>query len=210
MKGSAVVVFCVISLPSICYVCSFALTGHKELCGGASVMKYARGLCLVRECVAQPMCNKLRCQSLGHERHVSKCSPLPRMLLETHCLLKTFTPSSRWQSVDGNDETCRSCDISHRLEEPLPTDTPRTATVSKALPAVMHDYVRNTADHKPVNYIRIRPHMAQRPPNKPQPSSGVMKRGADHRAGEFSRVYYCLMFKSLIKPMFLNVKSRTL
>ncbi|XP_076000873.1 zona pellucida sperm-binding protein 3b [Genypterus blacodes] len=103
---------------------------------------------------------------------------------------------NRWQSIDGNDETCRSCDVSQRLEEPLTTETPKTTTVSTSPPAITQD---NTV-HKPANYIRIRPHMSQRPPYQPQVSSRRMKRGADYRAGEDRWCHCWILF--LLNPCF--------
>ncbi|KAM9845050.1 zona pellucida sperm-binding protein 3-like, partial [Aulostomus maculatus] len=38
----------------------------------------------------------------------------------------------RWRSVDGHDQACRSCDKSHRFEEPRPTEQPKTTSKAKS------------------------------------------------------------------------------
>ncbi|XP_045907433.1 zona pellucida sperm-binding protein 3-like isoform X2 [Micropterus dolomieu] len=86
---------------------------------------------------------------------------------------------NRWRSADGNDQACRSCDISHRVEESLPTEPPKTTISNKSWPSMtpQETLVQNRAKQPPASYFRFRPGMHQKP-NHPQQSSARLKRGA--------------------------------
>ncbi|XP_039998624.1 zona pellucida sperm-binding protein 3b [Xiphias gladius] len=89
---------------------------------------------------------------------------------------------NRWQSVDGNDRTCRSCNISHRVEEPPSTKPPPTTIGTKATVS-QESLVQNRPEQNPANYIRIRPGMHQSQHNQPPHSSTrLMKRETDDKA----------------------------
>lgn len=100
---------------------------------------------------------------------------------------------SRWRSVDGNDQACRSCDISHRAEEPLSTEPPQTTIGTKAWPSTSppESRVQNRPEQKPATYFRFNPGTHQSRHTR-QSSAGVMKRGADYKAGKYNR--YCIYF----------------
>ncbi|XP_034411937.1 zona pellucida sperm-binding protein 3-like [Cyclopterus lumpus] len=66
---------------------------------------------------------------------------------------------NRWRSVDGNDQVCRSCDISHRDEEPLPTEVLKTTIGSQAWPSKTSPEDR--PDQRPANYFSFRPGVLQ-------------------------------------------------
>uniref|UniRef100_A0A3B5ACX0 Zona pellucida sperm-binding protein 3 n=1 Tax=Stegastes partitus TaxID=144197 RepID=A0A3B5ACX0_9TELE len=87
---------------------------------------------------------------------------------------------NRWRSIDGNDQACRSCDVSHRNEEPPSTPPPTTTRSTRAWPttAARESLDQNGAEHLPATYIRFRPGMHQSRLGK------LIKRGADHEAGE--------------------------
>ncbi|XP_070775597.1 zona pellucida sperm-binding protein 3-like [Enoplosus armatus] len=92
---------------------------------------------------------------------------------------------NRWRSVDGNDQACRSCDISHRVEEPLSTERPKTTMSTKAWPSVtpQKSLVQNGPEQHPASYVRFRPGMHQSQHNQPQQlSARLMKRGAEYKA----------------------------
>ncbi|CAB1454580.1 unnamed protein product [Pleuronectes platessa] len=81
---------------------------------------------------------------------------------------------NRWRSVDGNDQECRSCDISHRIKEPPLTEAPDAIAWSNMIPP--EGSVQNRPGHPPATYMRLRPH------DKPHQSSArLMKRGAESR-----------------------------
>ncbi|KAM7379302.1 hypothetical protein PAMP_004866 [Pampus punctatissimus] len=87
---------------------------------------------------------------------------------------------NRWLSVDGNDQACRSCDISHRVEEP-PKTTISTEAWTDMTP--QESFIQNSPKHLPSRFVRFRPGMQQSQYNKPQqPSAGLMKRKADYKA----------------------------
>uniref|UniRef100_UPI0037E91C27 zona pellucida sperm-binding protein 3-like n=1 Tax=Semicossyphus pulcher TaxID=241346 RepID=UPI0037E91C27 len=92
---------------------------------------------------------------------------------------------NRWRSVDGNDEACRSCDISQRVEEPPSTEPPTTSISTQASASVTprESLVQSKPEQQPANYLRVRPGMHQSRHNKLQQSSaGLMKRGAEYTA----------------------------
>lgn len=93
---------------------------------------------------------------------------------------------SRWRSVDGNDQACRSCDVSHRVEEPLSTEPSETTIGTKAWPPVtpQQSLAQNRPDQHPDSYFHFRPgvHQSQHN-NRQQSSAGLMKRGAEYKAG---------------------------
>ncbi|XP_065810101.1 zona pellucida sperm-binding protein 3 isoform X1 [Labrus bergylta] len=90
-----------------------------------------------------------------------------------------------WRSVDGNDQVCRNCDISHPVEEP-PSTEPLTATTSTKAwhPMSPQDSsVQHTQEHHLAAHFRVRPGMQQSRHNKPQQTSaGLMKREAEYQA----------------------------
>ncbi|XP_059201154.1 zona pellucida sperm-binding protein 3-like [Centropristis striata] len=91
-----------------------------------------------------------------------------------------------WRSVDGNDQVCRSCDLSHRSEEPLPTERPETTIGTKAWTSgtSQESLVQNRPEQQQTsNYIYVRPGTHQIQHNKPQQySARVMKRRAEQGA----------------------------
>ncbi|KAM9349935.1 uncharacterized protein ABDE67_009653 [Symphorus nematophorus] len=91
---------------------------------------------------------------------------------------------NRWRSVDGNNQACRSCNPSHRVEEPPSTEAPETTISTKAWPSVtpQQSLVQNKPEQRPASYFRIRPGMHQRQHNKYQQSAAGLKRGAEHKA----------------------------
>ncbi|XP_010750991.2 zona pellucida sperm-binding protein 3 [Larimichthys crocea] len=92
---------------------------------------------------------------------------------------------NRWRSVDGNDQACRSCDVSHQVEEPLFTEPPKTTISTKASPSMtpQESLVNNRHEHHPASYLRLRPGLHPSQHNKHQQSSaGMMKRGAEYKA----------------------------
>ncbi|XP_041659625.1 zona pellucida sperm-binding protein 3-like [Cheilinus undulatus] len=93
----------------------------------------------------------------------------------------SFTENS-WRSIDGNDQACRSCDITHRAEKPPPTELPTAITSTKAQPFMnpQRSLVQKLQEHSPSTFVRVRPGMRLRGHIKPQYSSaGIMKRGAE-------------------------------
>ncbi|XP_051261093.1 zona pellucida sperm-binding protein 3-like [Dicentrarchus labrax] len=92
---------------------------------------------------------------------------------------------NRWRSVDGNDQACRSCDISHRVEEPESTASPKTTTNTKAWPHItpQESLVQNRPGKHTASYFRFRPELHQSQLNKPlQSSARLMKTGAESTA----------------------------
>ncbi|XP_056246356.1 zona pellucida sperm-binding protein 3-like [Seriola aureovittata] len=92
---------------------------------------------------------------------------------------------NRWRSVDGNDQACRSCNISHQVEEPPSTEAPATTISTKAWSTMIsqESLVQSGDEQHPATYIRFRPGMQQSQQNKPHQSSArLMKRGADNKA----------------------------
>ncbi|XP_035026552.2 zona pellucida sperm-binding protein 3 [Hippoglossus stenolepis] len=86
---------------------------------------------------------------------------------------------NRWRSVDGNDQECRSCDISHRIEEPPLTEAPDAIASYQAWSSMIPQEasVQNRPEQPPATYMRLRPH------NKPHQSSArLMKRGTEQKA----------------------------
>ncbi|XP_036941014.1 zona pellucida sperm-binding protein 3-like [Acanthopagrus latus] len=82
---------------------------------------------------------------------------------------------NRWRSVDGNDQACRSCDVSHRVEEPPSTDTPKTTVGTEARQPAMQQ--ESLLQSRPANFVRVRPEKLQ------QSSAGLMKkRDAEDKA----------------------------
>ncbi|XP_031137066.1 zona pellucida sperm-binding protein 3-like isoform X2 [Sander lucioperca] len=92
---------------------------------------------------------------------------------------------NRWRSVDGNDQACRSCNVSHRVAQPLPTERPKTTISTKAWPSKtsQQSSVQNRPEQHPANYYRFHPSMHQSQHSKPrQSSAGAMKRGVEYKA----------------------------
>ncbi|XP_062285039.1 zona pellucida sperm-binding protein 3-like [Scomber scombrus] len=91
---------------------------------------------------------------------------------------------NRWLSVDGNDHVCRSCDNSHRVEEPPSTEPPKTTVSTKAWLDMtsQESFVQSNAKHPSATFVRFRPGMHQSQHYKPQQSpAGLMKREADYK-----------------------------
>ncbi|XP_068594280.1 zona pellucida sperm-binding protein 3-like [Cebidichthys violaceus] len=87
---------------------------------------------------------------------------------------------NRWRSVDGNDQACRSCDVSHRGEEPLPTEPLKTTISTQALPSKTPPEDR--PEQHPASYFRVWPGKDPSQYGKPQQSSpGLMKRSAEYK-----------------------------
>ncbi|GAA6228276.1 zona pellucida sperm-binding protein 3-like isoform X1 [Lates japonicus] len=94
---------------------------------------------------------------------------------------------NRWRSVDGNDQACRSCDISHRVEEPPSTEAPTTTISTKAWSTTIsqENLVQNRPEQHPASYIRFRPGMHQNQHNRPHQSSArLTRRGTESKAEE--------------------------
>ncbi|XP_008332189.1 zona pellucida sperm-binding protein 3-like [Cynoglossus semilaevis] len=88
----------------------------------------------------------------------------------------------RWWSVDGNDQACRSCDVSYQSKEPKPTHNPMSVVSTTAWSAVVtgQTLIKTGPDPPSVSYIRFRPGMQQSQNSiRHQSSGGVMKRSAD-------------------------------
>lgn len=94
--------------------------------------------------------------------------------------------SSRWRSVDGNDQACGSCDVSHRVEEPPSTETPKTTVGTEARqPATQRE---SLVQSRPANFVRVRPEKLQ------QSFAGLMKkRDAEDKPGKWFLTF--LLFK---------------
>ncbi|XP_032387414.1 zona pellucida sperm-binding protein 3 isoform X2 [Etheostoma spectabile] len=93
--------------------------------------------------------------------------------------------NNRWWSVDGNDQACRSCDVSHQVAQPLPTARPKTTIRTKAWPSKtsQQSSVQSRPEQHPDNYYRFPPSTHQSQRSKPQQSSaGVTKRGSEYNA----------------------------
>ncbi|KAM4605271.1 zona pellucida sperm-binding protein 3b [Polymixia lowei] len=94
---------------------------------------------------------------------------------------------NRWQSVDGNDQACRSCELSQRYKEPRPTEPPTTTTqpITWAAMTTQGNAAWSGPKQHQAGPFRFYPDRGQAHPVKPLPSSisaGVMKRGANSRA----------------------------
>lgn len=104
--------------------------------------------------------------------------------------------SSRWRSVDGNDDACRSCDLSHRVKEHLATEPSDTPMRAKEWPSVMPQ--QSLAQNRPKQHqagnfhhnlgVRQRQHN-----NRQQSFTGPMKRGA----GEVNIYFLLTLFVQL-------------
>ncbi|KAM6918224.1 zona pellucida sperm-binding protein 3-like [Xenentodon cancila] len=84
---------------------------------------------------------------------------------------------NRWQSIDGSDQACRSCDISQQGEEPT-IAAPETTVVTQAHPIMTSQ--ESKTEHYPATFIRFRPGLHQS--IKPQQSSKLVKRKAEHKS----------------------------
>nr|XP_019960496.1 PREDICTED: zona pellucida sperm-binding protein 3-like [Paralichthys olivaceus] len=91
---------------------------------------------------------------------------------------------NRWRSVEGNDQECRSCDISHRIEEPPLTEAPKAIASSQALSNMIpqESSVQNRPEQPPASYMRFRPGVQVRQLDRPQSSARLMKRGTEQNA----------------------------
>ncbi|XP_037537593.1 zona pellucida sperm-binding protein 3 [Nematolebias whitei] len=83
-----------------------------------------------------------------------------------------------WQSVDGSNQVCRSCDASQRFEEPQTTNPPRIMSTA-AWPArtTPESSVKSKAGHPSATYVRYRPEVQI----KAQKSPKFMKRDTDRK-----------------------------
>uniref|UniRef100_A0A667WQG1 Zona pellucida sperm-binding protein 3 n=1 Tax=Myripristis murdjan TaxID=586833 RepID=A0A667WQG1_9TELE len=94
---------------------------------------------------------------------------------------------NRWQSIDGNDQGCTSCDITRRSVESQLTEASQSAIITTTTQpdlTTQDTVVRNRPSKNPANYVRLRPGMYQTKLNKGLPSSssaGLMKRGVDSK-----------------------------
>lgn len=96
---------------------------------------------------------------------------------------------SRWHSVDGSDEACRSCDINHQVEETLPTQPLEAAVNTKAQLAVssLESFAQNRPKHHPATYVRFHPGSHQdRDIEFQQSSAKLMKTGTNYKAREYN------------------------
>lgn len=93
---------------------------------------------------------------------------------------------SRWRSGDGNDQVCKSCDVTHGVEEPLATEPPKTIVSSKTWPTETWQsrLVQKNSEEPEAHFVRVRPGSQH---NKQQSSARVMKRGAEYKAGEYNK-----------------------
>lgn len=94
---------------------------------------------------------------------------------------------SRWRSVDGNDEACRSCNIAQQVE--TQSTQPQTTMNAKARPTLssLEGLVQNSPKHHPATYVRFRPRLHQRRHTKHEQSSAkLMKGGTDYVAREYN------------------------
>uniref|UniRef100_A0A3Q0S2U2 Zona pellucida sperm-binding protein 3 n=1 Tax=Amphilophus citrinellus TaxID=61819 RepID=A0A3Q0S2U2_AMPCI len=92
---------------------------------------------------------------------------------------------NRWHSVDGSDEACRSCDITHPVEDSLSTQPLKTAVSTKGRPAVssLESLVQNKPKHHPATYVRFHPGFHQRRDIEfLQSSAKLMKKGINYKA----------------------------
>ena len=91
---------------------------------------------------------------------------------------------SRWQSVDGTDQACRSCDVSQWFEKPSAaapiTPAPKTTKVAQAHPIMISQ--ERKAEHYPATFIRLHP--GEHQSIKPQQSK-LIKRNAKHEARKY-------------------------
>ncbi|KAK5888999.1 hypothetical protein CesoFtcFv8_015044 [Champsocephalus esox] len=88
---------------------------------------------------------------------------------------------NRWRSGDGNDQVCKSCDVTHGVEEPLATEPPKTIVSSKTWPTEtwQRRLVQKKSEEPQAHFFRVRPGSQH---NKQQSSARVMKRGAEYKA----------------------------
>ncbi|XP_028283288.1 zona pellucida sperm-binding protein 3-like [Parambassis ranga] len=90
---------------------------------------------------------------------------------------------NRWQSVDGNNQACRSCDVSQRVEEPVSTEPPTTTTSTTAwLTRTTHSSLdENKPKHHSATYVRFHPRMFQGQ-NPEQSPAKIMRTGDNYNA----------------------------
>ncbi|XP_044222864.1 zona pellucida sperm-binding protein 3-like [Thunnus albacares] len=119
---------------------------------------------------------------------------------------------NRWLSVDGNDQACRSCDISHRVEEPPSTEPPTTTISTNAWPDTtsQESFVQNSPEHHPASYVRVRPGMHQSQQDRlHQSSAGLMKREADDKADRTVQLGPLIVTLSTDSTTALSPKKKT-
>uniref|UniRef100_A0A3Q4BTN1 Zona pellucida sperm-binding protein 3 n=1 Tax=Mola mola TaxID=94237 RepID=A0A3Q4BTN1_MOLML len=87
---------------------------------------------------------------------------------------------NRWRSVDGNEQACRSCDISHQAAEPLSSESSETATGTKAQPIMKP---QQSFPASPLYFqLGLQQSQHRNPLSAQQSSTGLMKRGAQYTA----------------------------
>ncbi|KAK2822377.1 hypothetical protein Q5P01_022442 [Channa striata] len=90
----------------------------------------------------------------------------------------------RWRSVDGNDQACRSCNVSSQVEEPRTTEAPKTTMMPKESAMTSEEsLVQKRPEQDPVKYVQLRPGMYQSQFSKvPQSHVGLPKTEAEYTA----------------------------
>ncbi|XP_071347982.1 zona pellucida sperm-binding protein 3-like [Trachinotus anak] len=93
---------------------------------------------------------------------------------------------NRWRSIDGNDQACKSCDISYRVQEPPSTEPPTTTISTKAWSTMIsqESIVQKGDEQHPARYIRFRPGIEQSQLSKPHQSYARLKRLTGNKAGK--------------------------
>ncbi|KAM4552551.1 zona pellucida sperm-binding protein 3-like [Odontesthes bonariensis] len=88
---------------------------------------------------------------------------------------------NRWQSVDGSDHACRSCDISQPAEMPLVTEPPKATLSTEGWPSMIsqESLFKNKAEHHPASNIRY--HLGSHNSPQVKSSTKLIKRDTDHK-----------------------------
>uniref|UniRef100_A0A8C7YCW1 Zona pellucida sperm-binding protein 3 n=1 Tax=Oryzias sinensis TaxID=183150 RepID=A0A8C7YCW1_9TELE len=90
---------------------------------------------------------------------------------------------NRWQSIDGGDQVCRSCDVFSRGQEPQAVPSPKMAVNAKdQIGLSQKNIVHHKAEHQPASYVHFWPGAYQSHHSKPQQSTNrFRKRDADNK-----------------------------
>ncbi|XP_024118218.1 zona pellucida sperm-binding protein 3 isoform X1 [Oryzias melastigma] len=93
---------------------------------------------------------------------------------------------NRWQSVDGGDQVCRSCDVFRRAQESQAMPSPKIPVNAKDQISLISqkNIVLNKGDQEPASYINYRPGSYQSQHSKLKQSNTFMKRNADHKLNQ--------------------------
>ena len=91
----------------------------------------------------------------------------------------------RWQSVDGNNQACDSCDVDRQILATSAEQTPPPALTRTMEPVIRPPAAHRTQEHHteakqaPANYFRFRPpsHLPPSSPSGPMKSSNSSRRG---------------------------------